>query len=81
MPFSRLNVMDYYNFNMVNFDATYPIQNIYRYDTQWHSNIKWWWSFQDLLTNSYIVYVKFQNMNYRKAMLLHYEFIRKMTLT
>ena len=44
MPFSRLNVMDNYNFNMVNSDATYQLQNIYRYDTQWPSNRKWWWS-------------------------------------
>ena len=85
MPFYRLNVIDFYNKNMGNVDLADQLRNVYRYDTTWHRNRKWWWSiwwwgFQLLLTNCYILYKKFHSLHDSKATVSHYDFIKQICL-
>ena len=85
MPFYRLNVIDFYNHNMGNVDLADQLRNVYRYDTSWHRNRKWWWSiwwwgFQLLLTNAYVLYKKFHLLHSSKAAVSHYDFIKQVAL-
>ena len=82
MPFHRLNIIDFYNHNMGNVDLADQLRNHYRYDSSWHRNRKWWWAiwwwgFQVMLTNSYILYVKYHKLHKaEKDMVSHYDFIK-----
>ena len=83
--FHRLNVIDFYNYNMGNVDIADQLRNTYRYDTQWHRNRKWWWAiwwwgFQTLLTNSYIMYVAYHKMHDSTNFVTHYEYIKMISL-
>ena len=85
ITFHRLNVIDFYNFNMGNVDIADQLRNVYRYDSQWHRNRKWWWSlwwwgYQVLLTNAYVLYVKYHRMHRSKGFVSHYDFIQKIAL-
>ena len=85
MKFHRLEVIDFYNYNMGNVDVADQLRNAYRYDTVWHRNRKWWWSiwwwaFQGLLTNSYILYIKFHRIHDSKNAMSHYDYIKSVTL-
>ena len=44
MPFYRLNIVDLYNNNMDNVDLADQLRNVYRYNSSWHRNRKWWWA-------------------------------------
>ena len=83
--FYRLNIIDFYNFNMGDVDRADQLRNYYRYDTQWHRNRKWWWAmwwwgFQLLLTNAYVAYVKYHELHKSKDYMGHYDFIRSVAL-
>ena len=87
LRFYRLNVIDFYNFNMGNVDLADQLRNYYRMDTKWHRNRKWWWSVwwwgvQVLLTNSYWCYVKFHQLIDTKEseVMSHYDFIKRIAL-
>ena len=84
--FHRLNVIEFYNYNMGNVDLADQLRNYYRYDTQWHRNRKWWWavfwwSFQVLLTNSYIMYRKYHQIHLSDKYLSHYDYIKQVALS
>ena len=84
--FHRLNVIDFYNHNMGNVDLADQLRNYYRYDTSWHRNRKWWWSifwwgYQLLLTNAYIMYRKYHIMHCSTNYCSHYDFIKQVALT
>ena len=60
LKFLRLNVTEEYNFGMGHVDMADQLRNHYRFD-HWLRNYKWWhslfwWGFQVMLVNSYIVY-------------------------
>ena len=60
VPFYRLNVLDYHNFNMNNVDIADQLKSQYRWDN-WMRKRKWWmsiffWAMQVLVTNAYICY-------------------------
>ena len=38
LPFFRLNIIDFYNYNIGNVDLTDQLRNHYRYDVNWHRN-------------------------------------------
>ena len=62
-PFYRVNAIDDYNQFMGNLDISDQLRGSYRFD-HWMQKRKWWWStffweFQVLLTNSYILYNKY----------------------
>ena len=83
--FHRLNVIDFYNYNMGNVDIADQLRNTYRYDTQWHRNRKWWWAiwwwgFQTMLTNSYILYVEYHKMHDSTNYVSHYDYIKMIAL-
>ena len=85
MPFYRLNIIDFYNHNMGNVDLADQLRNHYRYDSAWHRNRKWWWSiwwwgFQLLLTNSYVLYLKFHRLHDSKQICSHYDYIKEISL-
>ena len=85
MPFYRLNVIDFYNHNMGNVDLADQLRNHYRYDSAWHRNRNcnlaiWWWGFQVLLTNSYVLYLKFHKSHDSKKILSHYDYIKQISL-
>ena len=85
MPFCRLNIFDFYNNNMVNVNLDDQMRNVYCYDSSWHRNRKWWWAiwlwaFQLLLTNSYVLYIKYYNMMDSKKALSHYDYIKHILL-
>ena len=85
ISFNRLNVVDFYNKNMGNVDIADQLRNTYRCDGQWHRNRKWWWAiwwwgFQTLLTNSYIVYVRYHKMHDSTNFVTHYEYIKIIAL-
>ena len=66
-------------------DLAGQLRNVYRYDSSWHRNRKWWWEiwwwvFQLLLTNSYVLYIKYYNMMDSKKALCHYEYIKQISL-
>ena len=83
--FHRLNVINFYNYNMGNVDIADQLRNTYRYDTQWHRNRKWWWAiwwwgFQTLLTNSYILYVSYHKLHDSETYATHYDYIKMISL-
>ena len=85
MPFYRLNIVDFYNHNMGNVDLADQLRNHYRYDSSWHRNRKWWWAiwwwgYQVLLTNSYVLYLKFHKMHDSKNFYSHYDYIKQISL-
>ena len=85
MPFYRLNIIDFYNNNMGNVDLADQLRNVYRYDSSWHRNRKWWWAiwwwaFQLLLTNSYVLYCKYHKMIDSKQAVSHYDYIKQVAL-
>ena len=60
--FLRLNITDDYNNGMGQVDIADQLRGTYRFD-KWLRNYKWWhaiywWAFQVLMINSYIVYKK-----------------------
>ena len=82
-PFYRLNLIDDYNKHMGNVDIADQLRLQYRVH-RWIRNRKWWWpiffwGFETLLTNSFILYRKFQEMHGRKPM-SHYDYIRMIAL-
>lgn len=84
--FYRLNLIDFYNHNMGNVDLADQLRNYYRYDTSWHRNRKWWWSifwwgYQVLLTNAYIMYRKYHVLHCSTHYVSHYDFIKQVALT
>lgn len=85
MPFYRLNIIDFHNNNMGNVDLANQLRNVYRYDSSWYRNCKWWWAiwwwaFQLLLTNSYVLYCKYHKMMDSKKVLSHYDYIKQFSL-
>ena len=85
ITFYRLNVIEYYNYNMGSVDLADQLWNHYQYDTAWHRNRKWWWSiwwwaFQGLLTNSYIVYSLYHRLHDSKKIISHYNYIKAIAL-
>ena len=85
ITFYRLNVIEYYNYNMGSVDLADQLWNHYRYDTACHRNRKWWWSiwwwaFQGLLTNSYIVYSLYHRLHDSKKIISHYDYIKAIAL-
>jgi hypothetical protein len=85
LPFFRLNIIDFYNYNMGNVDLADQLRNHYRYDSNWHRNRKWWWAiwwwgFQLLLTNSFILYKKFHTLHDSNKTLSHYDYIKQIAL-
>ena len=63
MLFLRLNLNDDYNYGMGGADIADQLRGAYRFD-KWMRNYKWWhavfwWGFQVLLVNSYIVYCRY----------------------
>ena len=85
ITFMRLNVIDFYNNNMGSVDHADQLRNYYRYDTQWHRNRKWWWAlwwwgYQLLLTNAYLLYLKFHTMHHSKNIMSHYDFIKSVVM-
>ena len=85
VPFFRLNLIDDYNMNMNNVDLADQLRLQYRIHTIWTRNRKWWWSiffwsFETLLTNCYLVYKKFFLMHNRKVPLSHYDFLKAISL-
>ena len=84
--FYRLNVIDFYNYNMGNVDIANQLRNVYRHNMQWHRNQKWWWEiwwwgFQCLLTNLYIAYVRYHKMHDSTTnYVLHYKYIKSVAL-
>lgn len=86
ISFFWLNVVDDYNMNMNNVDIEDHLRGNYRFD-HWMCKRKWWWSlwfwcFQMMLTNSYVLYCKFLEVHgghkpmsqyyYRKAIALEW---------
>ena len=83
VPYYRLNVIDMYNHNMNNVDIADQLRTVYRFFV-WLRKRKWWWamffwSFEMLLTNAYVVYLKFQILH-RHQPISHYEFHRQVAL-
>lgn len=83
MTYHRLNVIDEYNYNMNNVDIADQLRGSYRFD-HWMRKRKWWWSmffwcYQMLLTNCFIVYKKYMIMHRQKPM-THYEFQKAIAL-
>ena len=77
MKFLRLNLNDDYNFGMGGANVANQLRGAYRFD-KWMRNYKWWhaifwWGFQTLLVNSYIVYCCFYQDKGLKP-LSHYEY-------
>ena len=71
-PFYRVNVIDDKNHFMGNVDIADQLRGSYRFD-HWMCKSKWWWSmffwgFQVLLTNSYILYRKYYLIHDMKPM-------------
>ncbi|KAK3259111.1 hypothetical protein CYMTET_31882 [Cymbomonas tetramitiformis] len=61
LPFTRLNVINDYNFNMNGVDLCDQLRNQYRCDGPWMRQRKWWfpiflWSVEVALSNAYICY-------------------------
>ena len=84
VPFYRLNIVDQYNNGMGNVDQADQLRLQYR-STYWLRNRKWWWSmffwiFEGMLTNSYVLYRKYFEMHDLKQPLNHYEYIRAISL-
>ena len=76
-PFHRVNIVDDYNKFMGNVDIADQLRGSYRFD-HWMRKRKWWWSmffwnFQVLLTNAYILYKKYHCIHDLKP-ISHYEF-------
>ena len=85
ITFWRMNIIDFYNYNMGNVDIADQLRNVYRYDTQWHRNRKWWWAlwwwgYQLMLTNSYILYKKYHQMMRSRRVMSHYDYIRAVAM-
>jgi len=83
ISFYCLNVIEAYNYNMNNVDIVDQLRGSYRFD-HWMRKQKWWWSiffwcFQILLTNSYIVYTKYM-ITHKQIILSHYEFNKAIAL-
>ena len=83
--FLRLNLINFYNYNMGSVDLADQLRNYYRYDTQWHRNRKWWWAvwwwgFQLLLTNAYKHYQTYHEMHQSEDFMTHYDFIRSIVM-
>ena len=75
--FHRLNIINDYNNNMNNVDVADQLRGAYRFD-KFVRLTKWWWSmyfwcFEMLLTNSYIVYKKYMIIHDMRPM-SHYDF-------
>ena len=75
--FHRLNIIDDYNHNMNNVDVADQLRGAYRFD-KFVRFTKWWWSmyfwcFEMLLTNSYILYKKYMLVHDIKPV-SHYDF-------
>ena len=83
LDYFRLNIIDEYNNNMNNVDVADQLRVVYRFD-RWMRKRKWWWSiffwsFELLLTNAYVLYKKYHTMHKSKPM-SHFEFQRAIAM-
>ena len=83
VPFHRLNVIEYYNHNMGNVDLADQLRGVYRFD-HWMRKRKWWWSiffwsYQVLLTNAYVLYCKYHSLH-KSSPMTHYEFQKQVAI-
>ena len=77
MEFLRLNIIDGYNMDMGHVDISDQLRGSYCFD-HWLRNFKWWhalfwWGFQTMMTNSYIVY-KSVMIEAGRSYLTHYDY-------
>ena len=77
IKFLRLYIVDVYNHGMGHVDVADQLRGVYRMD-HWLHNFKWWhamfwWGFQVLLVNSYLIYKQVYEASKCKH-LEHYEF-------
>ena len=84
MKYHRLNIIDYYNQNMHDVDISDQLRTNYRIDRNMRFR-KWWWSiywwcFQMLISNSYVLYCKYYKMHGKTVPLDHYEYLEKIAL-
>ena len=84
VPFYRLSTVDEYNFGMG--DVYQADKLLLQYRIQyWLRTQKWWfaiflWIFECSLTNSYVLYRKFNDKHGRRMPQNHYEFIQDISL-
>ena len=83
VPYHRLNLVDNYNYNMNMVDLADQLRDHYLID-RWMIKRKWWWEvffwcYEMLLTNSYVLYCKYYRMHKLKP-ITHYEFQRSVAL-
>ena len=81
--FLRLNITDDYNNGMGQVDIADQLRNTYRFD-HWLRNYKWWhsifwWAFQVLMVNSYVVYKKVLN-EAKVTPMSHYEYQKEIAM-
>ena len=81
--FHRLNLIEEYNYNMNSVDVVDQLRGSYRFD-KWMRKRKWWWSmffwmFQMLLTNSYILYCKYMKLH-DLTPISHYDYHKAVSL-
>ena len=85
VPFLCLNVIDDYSNKMNNVDIADQLQGVYCFDhcirkRKWWWEI-WFWAFQMLLTNCYIVYCKYLILHdHEGEIMTQYEFRTKIAL-
>ena len=81
-PFHRVNIIDDYNHFIGNVDIADQLRGFYRFD-HWMKRKWWWnmffWAFQVLLTNSYILYKDYYLIRNLKPM-SQYKFRYQITL-
>ena len=81
--FYQVNVIDCYNHFMGNVDITDQLRGSYRFDHCMRKRKLWWsmffWSFQVLLTNPYILYKKYYIIHDLKPM-SQYKFCYQVTI-
>ena len=80
-PFYRLNIVHKYNMKMGSTDLGDQLWGFSRYN-HWLRNRKWWWSvffwtFDMLHTNSYILFCLFWEAHGHNALFLHYKYRRQ----
>ena len=83
MEFLRLNIIDDYNMGMGHVDISDQLRGSYRFD-HWLQNFKWWhalfwWGFQTMMINSYIVY-KNVMIEAGRSSLTHYDYQKSIGL-
>lgn len=84
LPYHKVNVIHDYNNDMNHVDIADQLREHYRID-RWMRKRKWWWSvffwaYEMLLTNSYILYCKFYEMHSLKPM-SHYQYQKEVALS